>query len=302
MSIGKRLAAAAAAVALVAAGARYVVPRTQSAQATPTIVTLTSTLEVDSDDTYLDTRFVWQGPSTAPVVRLKGASEAKLEHVEITVATGYHATAAIQIEDDGATGSSANDIRDVKIGDFGAAGGFDYGVRWTTAAAASDDNTLTNVTVIGAGTAAVALDEDDATGNTFRSIFTFDTPIGFRSSSESTVPCENCGFFESTDVDVVLLDGAGMLLTGVRSEGSRAFARVTAGPAAGSLTVIGGYWEWGANAVGATITGTQPSGGPYPTSLRLQDFTVLPLGSTLHGSVTGFGVDEKLFSNVAGIA
>lgn len=280
-------------------GGLFAATRTAPAGASLTVVHLTSTLSLSTGDTLSETKYIWEGPSTSPVIQMLGVQYATLDHIAIEVASGYHATAAIQLDDDTPRGGPFNNsLSNITIGTPGVTGRFDYGLRWN-GSVNGDSNTMTNISVYGAAVAGVSLNDPQATANTFRSLFTFDSPIGFQSVAGGTVQCETCGFTNSSDVDIELTQGGGLILTGVNSKGSRSFARVVAGAGGAGLTVLGGRWEWGASASGATITGTNSG---YRMYVRLTDFIVTPLDGTTHGSISGFAATEKFLSNTAGIA
>lgn len=297
----KRLVPVVVGVALLTAGNVVVDP---GADASPTVVHLTAPLLVQTGDSIRDVHYIWDGPSDQPIVVFRGAQFATMENVVIEVASGHHATTAIQLDDNPPNGGPFNnELRNIRIGNPGAAGGFDYGMRWN-GSTNGDSNTMTNITVHGAGVASVYLENPQATVNTFRSIFSYDAPVGLWAGTGGTIQCENCVFSRSTDVDVKLFAGSRLLLTAVRSTGSRSFVHYTAGVAAGGLTVVGGEWQWSSTASGPTIVGTQPSGSQqqYPMSLRLQDFRVTPLAGGPYGSITGFTPNDVYLSNVRGIA
>jgi hypothetical protein len=230
---------------------------------------------------------------------LSGVQYANLDHLAIEIAPGHRATAVIELDDATPAGGPFNNhLNDITIGTPGTTGQFDYGLRWN-GSANGDSNTMTNISVYGAAVASVSLGDPQATTNTFRSLFSFDAPIGLQSTAGASIECENCGFTRSTDVDIELTHGGGLILTGVRSQGSHSFARVVAGEGGEGLSVFGGRWEWGPNAAGPTITG-QNSG--YRMFLRLTDFMVTPLDGTNHGTITGFAPYELFISNTVGIS
>lgn len=275
-------------------------PRLEGASGALSVVRLTSTLDVATGDAIRDTHFIWEGPADTPILRLDGTQFATLEHLVIEVAPGFDAGTAIEMNDHPPNGGPFNNhLRDIRIGKFGEPGRFDYGLRWN-GVANGDSNTITNVTVIGAAVASVSLWDTQATTTTLRSVFSFDAPIGLQSRAGGMVQCENCGFTRSTDADVHLLEGGGMLLTGVTSKGSRAFAHITGGSGGNSLSVFGGTWESSSAASGPTITGVNPGG--YRMYLRLTDFAVTPLGATPLGSITGYSPTQLFLSNVVGIS
>jgi hypothetical protein len=269
-----------------------------AAPTTYQVVTLTSTLNLTSGAILRDTHYIWKGPSNQPMLLLNGAQFVSIEHLFLEVTTGYHATAGIQLANSPSGGPLGEHLSDIRIGNYGVAGNFDYGILWT-GTGNGDSNTLTNVFVFGAGVAAVSLSNNQATANSLRGIYSFYSPIGIHSQAGVTIECLNCGFIGSTDVDIELTNGGGLLLTGMYSEGSRSFARVVAGPGAGGLSVQGGYWQWSSTASGATITGQMT--GSYRSWLRLSDFMVTPLDGTNHGTTSGFSPSIEFFSNTAGI-
>lgn len=275
-------------------------PGIQPAAAALQVVTLTSTLNVSSNDVYRDIHFVWNGPSTAPVVKFYGAQFATLDHVQITVPNGYHATAAIELANNpGFGGPLGNHLEDIRIGTFNVPGNFDYGILWT-GDMNGEATTLTNVHIHGAGTAAVYMDNIQATGTTIRGLSVTNAPIGIKTrAGGSNVTCDNCAFLASTDVDVELLQGAGLFLFGPYSQLSRRFARVYDGGGGGGLSVNGGMWAWSSTyASGPTIEGLNPCCRLW---VRLTDFMVTPLDGTNHGSISGFTTAQKFLSNAAGI-
>lgn len=352
MTRTSKVVGVAVAAALIAVGSGAFAPRLHRAEAAMSVVTLTSTLEVNSYDTLRETRYIWNGPSTAPVIRLTGTQFAKLEHLRIEVPSGFRAKAAIEFApgttsvvsttttaptttsttagtlgrraDDGrgkgrpsSTSSSStsststtstttsssstvtvapygNHVTDVKVGIWGVDGNFDYGILWS----AGTNNTVTNVTVHGATLASMVL-ESGATQNAFRGFYSFFTPIGIRSRAAGGTVCRNCGFIGSTDVDMELLDGAGLVVSTMYSEQSKSMARVTAGPGGSGLTVTGGYWMWTHAAVGSTtIVGTNAGG--HRTWLRLTDFMFTPLNGLNHGTLRGFAPSERFIDNTLG--
>jgi hypothetical protein len=275
-------------------------PRAEPAHAALQVVTLTSTLNVNSNESYRDIQYVWNGPSTAPVIKLYGAQFATLDHIQITVPTGYHATAGIELANNPTFGGPlGNDLKDIKIGTFNVPANVDYGILWS-GTVNGEANSITNAKIYGAGTAAVFLDDPQATGNTFRGLSTSDTPIGIKTrAGGSNVTCDNCMFLHSTDVDVELLEGSGLFLLGPYSQLSRRFARVNDGGGGGGLSVTGGMWAWNASyASGPTIEGLNPCCRLW---VRLTDFMVTPLDGTNHGTFSGFTAAQKFLSNTAGI-
>ncbi len=269
-----------------------------SPNGTPRVVRLTETLVVNSGDVIRDTHFIWAGPATSPMLRLAGAQFATLDHLVFEVPDGQHATAAVQLANTPAGGPLASQLSNLKIGKFGVPGNFDYGLLWTDSLN-GDSNTITNVAIFGAARAGISLANPQATANTFRGVYVFRAPIGLHSAAGGTIECENCGFIGSTDVDVELTNGAGLILTGMYSEQSRSFARVTAGPGGGGLSVLGGYWQWSQAAEGFTITGQNTC--CFRSWLRLTDFMVTPLDGQAHGTINGFDPSIRFFSNAAGL-
>lgn len=263
-----------------------------------TTVQLIATLEVGDGAVLRDRDFVWAGPSDAPMLRLTGASFASLENLAFVVPAGHHATAAVELVNGPAGGPLGTRISNVRIGNPGADANLDYGLRWL-GTVNGDSNTVTDVVVFAAAKAGVAIDNPQATGNSFRSLYVFHSPVGLHSSAGGTVSCDNCGFIGSSDVDVDLSGGAGLVLMGLYSEGSKSFARVGAGPGAAGLTVVGGYWQHGPAASGPTITGLNMC--CYRSWLRLQDLTITPLDPGPHGTVSGVPADKRFLSNVAGL-
>jgi hypothetical protein len=261
-------------------------------------VTLTTTLDVATGAVLRDTDFVWAGPSDAPMLRLSGAGFASLENIGFDVPDGRHATAAVELANGGG-GPFGNSLANLRIGNAGHAANLDYGIHWVSGVN-GDSNTLTNIAIFGVAKAGVAISNPQATGNTFRGLYVFQSPIGLQTAAGGAVVCANCGFIGSSDVDVELVGGAGLIITGVYSEGSRSFARIVAGAGAGGLSVSGGYWQKGPAAVGATFTGQNMC--CYRSWLRLTDFMVTPLDPGPHGSVSGIPADKLFFSNVAGVA
>lgn len=263
------------------------------------MVQLTETLVVNSGDVIRDRHFVWKGPPDSPMIRLVGTQFARLDQLVFEVPDGGHATAAVELSNTPAGGPFGNHLSNLKIGRFGAPANIDYGLLWTDALN-GDSNTVTNVTVFGPTRAGVSISNPQATANTFRAVYVYNAQIGFRSEAGGTVECENCGFIGSTDVDVELTNGAGLVITGMYSEKSRAFARISAGPGGGGLSVLGGYWQWSEAADGFTITGLNTC--CFRSYLRLTDFVVTPLDGRDHGTVTGFPPEMMFLSNIAGIA
>lgn len=264
-----------------------------------TDVTLTATLDVTSGETVQNTRFHWAGPSDVPMIRLAGASFAHLDHLAFEVLGGRHATAAVELVSSPGGGPLGDDLVDLRIGSPGERAGLDYGIRWT-GQLNGDSNTFTNIAVFGADTAGVSVNNPQATGNSLRSLYVFDSPIGLQTVAGGTITCDNCGFIGSTDVDLELTGGAGLIVTGVYSEGSHSFARVGAGPGAGGLSVAGGYWQHGPKASGATITGVRMC--CYRSWVRLTDFMVTPLTLAPAGTVVGVPAGKLFLTDVAGIA
>lgn len=255
-------------------------------------VVLSSTINVSDGDSLRDTLYIWTGPSNVPVIKLNGTRHATLEHLYITMGSGYSATAAIEV-----TGSATNNhLADLHVGVFGLPANVGYGIRINGPA---QFNSITNAYIIGVSNAAVSIDNTSAVGNSLRGLYTYDVPIAYRSQSAGTTTCTMCGFLKTTDVDVELLNGSGFLIRGLYSELARKFARVYDGGLAGGLSVEGGYWQWDSSyAVGATIESHNQC---CRTFLRLTDFMVTPLDGTNHGSTSGFTTAQKLFSNVAGL-
>ncbi len=269
----------------------------QSAIGPPPVVHLTDTLVVNSGDVIRDTRYIWDGPATSPMLNLAGAQFATLDHLVFEVPQGHHATAAVQLSNTASGGPLADQLSNLKIGSFGVPGNFDYGLLWTDSLN-GDSNTVTNVAIFGAARAGISVSNVQATANTFRGVYVFKSPIGLHSEAGGTIECENCGFIGSTDVDVELTKGAGLILIGMYSEQSRSFARVVAGSGAGGLSVQGGYWQWSKAAQGPTITGQNTAS--FRSWLRLTDFMVTPLDGQPHGTINGFDPSIKFFSNAAG--
>ncbi len=261
------------------------------------VVHLTETLVVSSGDVIRDTHYVWDGPPSSPMVRLAGAQFTVLDHLVFDVPDGHHATAAVQLANASSGGPLGNQLSNLRIGSFGVPGNLDYGLLWTDSVN-GDSNTITNVAVFGAARAGISVSNVQATANTFRGVYVFNAPIGLHSEAGGTIECENCGFIGSTDVDVELTNGAGLILTGMYSEHSRSFARVTGGPGAGGLSVLGGYWQWSTAAVGSTITGQNTCCSR--SWLRLTDFMVTPLDGQMHGTISGFTPGIMFLSNAAG--
>lgn len=274
-------------------------PAPAATVSTPQVVQLTATLEVPSGSTIRDTRFVWAGPPDAPMLRLTGSAFTSLEGLVFEVPDGRHATSAVELVNGSGGGPLGNSLSNLQIGAAGRAANLDYGIRWIDTVN-GDSNTLTNVTIFGVAAAGVSVANPQATGNSIRSLYVFNSPVGLQSGAGGTVTCVNCGFIASTDVDVELTGGAGLIITGVYSEGSRSFARIGAGPAAGGLTVVGGYWQKGPKAVGPTFTGVNMC--CYRSWLRLEDFMVTPLDPGPHGSLEAIPPEKRFFSNVAGVA
>lgn len=260
---------------------------------------LTATLEVATGTVVRDTRFVWAGPPGVPMLRLTGTFFAQLDHLAFEVPAGRHATAAVELVNGAGGGPLGNSLANLQIGSPARSSNLDYGILWT-GQVNGDSNTLTNVAVFGAGTAGVSVNNPQATGNSLRGLFVFDSPVGLQTAAGGSIICDNCGFIGSTDVDVELTGGAGLLMTGLYSEGSRSFARITGGPGGGGLSVTGGYWQHGPKAIGPTITGLQMC--CYRSWLRLTDFMVTPVGPAPTGSVVGVPGGQQFVSNVAGIA
>lgn len=275
-------------------------PPSSSVRSSMEIVRLTETLVVNSGDIIRDKHFVWAGPPTSPMLQMVGTQFASLEHLEFEVPIGNHASAAVELSNTPAGGPLGNSLSDLRMGSSGVSGNFDFGLLWT-GFLNGDSNTITNISVFGASRVGISLSNPQATGNTFRGIYVFHTPIGLHSEAGGSIECQNCGFIGSTDVDIELTKGAGLILIGTYSEQSRAFARVAAGPGAGGLTVLGGYWQWSGAANGATITGENEC--CFRSWLRLTDFTVTPLDAgSARGTIAGFPPANRFFSNIAGIA
>ncbi|MGH3764948.1 MAG: hypothetical protein ACRDTX_07340 [Pseudonocardiaceae bacterium] len=273
----------------------------QAAQAlngSPQVVHLTETLVVNSGDTIRDTHYIWDGPPDSPMLKLAGAQFTALDHLVFEVPDGHHATAAVQFANAPSGGPLGNQLSNLKIGSFGVPGNLDYGLLWTDSLN-GDSNTITNVAIFGPARAGISLSNVQATANTFRGIYVFKSQIGLHSEAGGTIECENCGFIGSTDVDVELTGGAGLILIGMYSEQSHSFARVSAGPGAGGLSVMGGYWQWSQAAAGSTITGQNTAN--FRSWLRLTDFMVTPLDGQAHGTISGFAPNITFLSNVAGL-
>ncbi|MGH3870139.1 MAG: hypothetical protein ACRDSR_01270 [Pseudonocardiaceae bacterium] len=194
-------------------------------------------------------------------------------------------------------GPFGNQLSNLRIGSPGVPGNLDYGLLWTDSLN-GDSNTVTNVAIFGAARAGISVSNPQATSNTFRGVYVFNAPIGLRSAAGGTIECTNCGFIGSTDVDIELTNGAGLILTGIHSEQSRSFARISAGPGGGGLSVQGGYWQWSNAAQGFTVTGQNTC--CFRSWLRLTDFMVTPLDGQNHGTINGFDPNIRFFSNVAG--
>lgn len=270
-----------------------------NAQADAATVTLTATLEVTDGAVLRDTHYVWAGPESDPMLRVTGALSAALENLTFEVAEGHHATAAVELAGGAAGGPLGNTLTNLRVGSIGEPARMDYGLQWV-GITNGDSNVVTDVVVYNVGKAGVAVANPQATGNTIRGLFVFHSPIGLQSAAGGTITCDTCGFIGSTDVDVALDNGAGLVLTGVYSEGARSFARIVAGPGGGGLSVTGGYWQHGPAAAGATFTGQNMCCAR--SWLRLTDFMVTPLPGGPHGTVTGVPADKLFLTNVAGVA
>jgi hypothetical protein len=262
-------------------------------------VRLSRTLEIHSGDIVRDKYFVWAGPPDAPMLRLAGTQSAVIDHVFFEVPSGYHATAAVELTNTPAGGPLGNGLSNLSIGVNGRPGNFDYGLLWT-GSLNGDSNTLSNVTVFGAARVGVAFANSQATGNSMHGVYVFNSPIGISSQAGGMIICESCGFVGSTDVDVELTEGAGLLVTSLYSMQSRALARIEAGPGSGGLSILGGTWHWSEAADGPTISATQTC--CYRSWLRLEDVTVTPLGGPDRGSIVGMPATKTFLSNVAGIS
>lgn len=302
MSKLKIILAVAGIVTVMALGSSACMTSSQASQSPngpPRVVRLTETLVVNSGDVIRDTHYIWEGPATSPMLTLTGAQFTTLDHLVFEVPDGRHATAAVQLANAPSGGPFGNHLSNLKIGRFGVPGNLDYGLLWTDSLN-GDSNTITNVTIFGAARTGISLSNVQATANTFRGVYVYRAQIGLHSEAGGTIECENCGFIGSTDVDVELTNGAGLILIGMYSEQSRSFARVTAGPGAGGLSVLGGYWQWSQAAQGPTITGQNTC--CYRSWLRLTDFMVTPLDGQAHGTISGFDPNIRFFSNAAGLA
>ncbi len=270
----------------------------QSANGPQQVVHLTETLVVNSGDAIRDTHYIWDGPATSPMLRLSGAQFATLDHLVFEVPDGHHATAAVQLANAPSGGPLANQLSNLKVGSFGVPANLDYGLLWTDSLN-GDSNTITNVAIFGAARAGISVSNVQATANTFRGVYVFRSPIGLHSEAGATIECENCGFIGSTDVDIELTNGAGLILIGTYSEQSHSFARVIGGPGGGGLSVLGGYWQWSKAAGGPTITGQNTAS--FRSWLRLTDFMVTPLDGQPHGTISGFAPNITFLSNAAGL-
>jgi hypothetical protein len=262
-------------------------------------VRLSHTLEIRSGDVVRDKYFIWAGPPDSPMLRLAGTQAAIIDHVFFEVPSGYHATAAVELTNTPSGGPLGNGLSNLSIGVNGRPGNFDYGLLWT-GSLNGDSNTVSNVTVFGAARVGIAFVNPQATGNSMHGVYVFDSPIGISSEAGGTITCDSCGFVGSTDVDIELTRGAGLLVTSLYSMQSRALARIGAGPGAGGLSILGGTWHWSEAADGPTISATQSC--CYRTWLRLDDVTVTPLGGPDRGSIVGMPAGSSFLSNVAGIA